>query len=72
MAGILQTADFTRFPEHDEPLQMHDDEKLISQLSPIESSILNLQNQLISKFPRQDLLLALDPSSPLISYAARF
>jgi len=69
MAGILQTADYTQFPEHEKPVQMHHNDKLPpSQLSPIESSILNLQDQLISKFPRQDLLSALDPSSPLISY----
>ena len=69
MAGILQTADYTQLPETNKMMtnmtDIHHQPPLDNSL---ETSILNLQNQIISKFPRQDLLSALDINSPLLNY----
>ena len=66
MAGILQTADYT----HAQHPENNISNKIMTNISDnsIETSILNLQNQIISKFPRQDLLSALDINSPLLNY----
>lgn len=66
MAGILQTADYTQLPETNKIMTNITDHQ--SSNNPIETSILNLQNQIITKFPRQDLLSALDINSPLLNY----